>query len=103
MYGPYYRVGDSPEVVRKILKSGELWGTSPRNIFRSNIPKVKAYRGELPPGIRGIQFETEVPPDPGSVPDKPTWSNVPERAGVIVDGEFAKIKVHVVKEMVLYG
>lgn len=101
MYGPFYRVGDSPEVVREILKSGELWGTPPRNIFRSNIPKVKAYRGELPRGAKGIEFETEIAPDRGSVPDKPTWSNVPNRPGVVVEGEFAKIKVHILKETVL--
>jgi hypothetical protein len=101
MYGPYYRVGDSPDVVRKIVETGELWGKSPRNIFQSNIPKVKAYRGELPPGISGIQFETEIPPDRGSVPDKPTWSAIPTRHGIRVDGDFAKIKVHVVKETVL--
>jgi hypothetical protein len=52
-------------------------------------------------GVRGIQFETEIPPDPGSVPDKPCWSNVPNRHGVVVKGEFAKIRVRVVKETVL--
>jgi hypothetical protein len=101
MYGPFYRVGDPPEVVRKIIESGELWGAAPRNIFRSSIPKVKAYRGELPAGVKGIQFETEIPPDFGSVPDKPCWSNVPSRPGVVVEGEFAKIRVRIIKETVL--
>jgi hypothetical protein len=62
---------------------------------------VKAFRGELPEGAKGIQFETEIPPDAGSVPDKPAWSNVPNRPGVTVEGEFAKIKVHVLKETIL--
>ncbi len=94
-------MGDSPEIIQKILDSGELWGAPPRNIFQSNIPKVKAYRGELPDGLQGIQFETEIPPDIGSVPHTPTWSGVPARAGVIFEGGFAKIKVHVIKVSVL--
>jgi hypothetical protein len=66
MFGPYYRVGDPPDVVRKIIKSGELRGTPPRNIFQSDFPKVKAYSGHLPEGERGFEFETDVPPATGN-------------------------------------
>jgi len=101
MHGPYYRVGDSPEVVRKILESGELWGSAPRNIFQSDFPKVKAFAGHLPSGESGFEFETEVAPDDGCHPDKPTWSGIPNRAGVWTDGAYARINVRVVRQTVI--
>ena len=81
MYGPFYRVNDTPEVVRHILATGELWGTKPGNYFRSDTPKVKAYQGKLPDGAKGIEFETDIAPDTGSVPGQPVWSNAPARPG----------------------
>lgn len=101
MFGPFHRVNDPPEVVRKILESGEIWGTTPRNVFQSAIPKVKAYAGPLPVGISGIEFETQVPPDEGGVPDKPTWSAIPKRAGIKCEGDYAKIKVRVRQQTVI--
>jgi hypothetical protein len=101
MYGPFHRLNDPPEVVREILESGELWGRPSAHIFQSDIPKVKAYAGPLPAGAVGIEFETEVPPDNGHVPGKPTWSATPERAGVTCDGDYAKIKVHVLRQTVI--
>lgn len=41
--------------------SGELWGYPS---ITSNRPKVKAYDGPLPDGERGIEFTTDVAPDP---------------------------------------
>ena len=101
MYGPFYRVNDPPDVVQKILESGELWGRSPRNVFQSDIPKVKAFAGRLPSDAAGFEFETEVPPDTGHVPTKPTWSGRTKRRGIECDGEYAKIKVHVLKQTVI--
>jgi hypothetical protein len=101
MYGPFHRLNDSPDNVRKILDSGEIWGMTPRGIFQSDIPKVKAYDGELPSGQTGIEFETEVKPDSGHVPGKPTWSVKPKRAGVVHDGDCAKIKVRVLRQTVI--
>ena len=72
-----------------------------RCIFQSDIPKVKAYDGELPSGQTGIEFETEVKPDSGHVPGKPTWSVKPKRAGVVHDGDCAKIKVRVLRQTVI--
>jgi hypothetical protein len=62
----------------------------------SHIPKVKAYDGPLPEGARGIEFTTDVPPDPGCAPGLPTWSG--PREGVSIrtdhqDREFAEISV----------
>ena len=45
--------------------TGEIWG---RASIWSTIPKVKAYRGPLPPHGRGIEFFSAVSPDPGSAP-----------------------------------
>jgi hypothetical protein len=101
MYGPFHRLVDSPELARKIMASNELWGKSPRNIFQSDIPKVKAYAGPLPPDAIGIEFETEVRPDNGCVPTKPTWSAKPRRRGIECDGEYAKIKVNILKQTVI--
>jgi hypothetical protein len=101
MFGPFHRLTDSLEEVNKILQSGEIWGMAPRNVFRSDIPKVKAYTGKLPSGVRGIEFETEVEPDSGHVPDKPTWSAKQKRAGIECDGDYAKIKVRVLRQTVI--
>jgi len=60
-----------------------------------------AYAGHLPAGAVGIEFESEVPPDNGHVPGKPTWSATPERPGVMRDDDYAKIKVHVLRQTVI--
>jgi len=101
MHGPFHRIGDSSETVRRIVETDELWGAAPRNIFRSSIPKVKAYQGPLPDSASGFEFETEVPPDVGWVPGKPTWPAVPFRPGIAADGEFAKTKVRIIKQKVI--
>jgi hypothetical protein len=101
MFGPFHRLTNSPEEVRKILESGEIWGATPRNIFQSDIPKVKAFAGHLPADRTGIEFETEVPPDKGHVPGKPTWSARPKRPGIECRGDHAKIKVRILRQTVI--
>lgn len=51
---------------------------------------MKAYAGPLPDERNGIEFWTDVPPDPNSHPFLPTWGAV-VRDDVRVDGAFAKI------------
>lgn len=97
MSGVYHRVNDPPEVIQKIIASEELWGGPGRNVFQSDIPKVKAFAGPLPPDTAGFEFETDVIPDVGCVPGKPTWCNVPKRAGVFVEDDYAKIKIRLRK------
>jgi hypothetical protein len=80
------------EVAKLQEDSGELWGLAAR---WSHIPKVKAYVGPLPAGREGIEFTTEVPPDPGCPPGRAEWSG--PRPGVMLDGEFAKIRVTVTR------
>ena len=80
--------GQSPEVARQQERSGEIWG----RIARVGIvPCVKAYRGPLPAGVRGVEFETDIEPDRGGPPGIATWSG--PRPGVVVDGDYAKIRV----------
>lgn len=70
----------------------EIWGKPARS---SDIPKVKAYKGPLPPGAKGIQFETDVLPDPCSPPNHAFWSvgrEGVERRQVESGQEFAIIR-----------
>jgi hypothetical protein len=95
MSGPYHRLIDPPDLIEKIASSGELHGAPARNIFASDFPKVKAYRGPLPEGQKGFEFETDVEPDHGCPPDQAFWSN--RRPGVTIQGNYAKIEVRVRK------
>jgi len=96
IYGPFHRLGDSPDTVTKILTSGELWGAPPRNIFASDIPAAKAYVGPLPPGAKGFEFYTTVAPNAGTPPGQALWTG--PRSGVTVEPfEYAKIPVKVTK------
>ena len=54
--------------------SMEIWGALARNTAQSNLPCVKAYRNKLPIGQRGVDFETNVAPEPGSgAPNEARW------------------------------
>ena len=91
----YHRLespSQSPADAAQQQISGEIWGQA--SIW-SATPKVKAYRGPLLPGKRGVEFVTDVPPDVGSAPYRPEWSG--PRPGVEVAGGFAKINVVVTK------
>lgn len=59
---PHGRVGRD---ARQQEASGEMWGRHPSSGF---APMVEAYRGPLPVGKRGVEFITDVSPDPGGVP-----------------------------------
>lgn len=72
--------------------SGEVWGRTPRWSYE---PKVQAYKGPLPEGQAGIEFTTEVPPDPQALPWEPSWSS--SRDDVRLEHDFAKISVTVTK------
>jgi hypothetical protein len=73
------------------LKSLEIWGKAAQNVYQSDIPKVKAYIGKIPPGKAGIEFTTDVPPDPNTPPHLATWSG--NREGVRTEEGYAKLKV----------
>jgi hypothetical protein len=94
-FGPYHRVGDSPEAIKSIEATGELVGNPARNYMTSPFPKVKAYEGSLPEGKRGFEFFTNVAPDPGHVPGQPVWMS--PRPGVAERNGQAVIQCSVVK------
>jgi hypothetical protein len=52
----------TPELAVLQVKSGEIWGKETRY---GGVPVVQAYRRELDPGKRGIQFTSSVKPHPG--------------------------------------
>jgi hypothetical protein len=93
-FGPFHRRCEPrPEEVEKVVSSGEVWGRPRRNFFAGLIPAVKAWDGPLPAEAIGVEFYTDVEPDPWSVPGWPEWTE--GRAGVIVleAGELVAIRV----------
>jgi hypothetical protein len=61
----------------------------------SNTPIVKAFKGHLPEGCKGIEFKTDVPPDEKNPPGLASWSG--DRPGVRNEDGFAKINVQIIK------
>jgi hypothetical protein len=59
-----------------------IWGKPRGNFFAGVVPCVKAWEGPLPAGFVGVEFFTDVEPDPWSPPKSPEWSE--GRPGVIV-------------------
>lgn len=60
-------------------------------LYQSDIPKVKAFIGILPDHKKGIEFTTNVPPDPNTPPHRVSWSG--DRPGVRTEDGYAKLKV----------
>jgi hypothetical protein len=75
------------------VETGEIWGTYDRDMMggRSLHPSVDAYHGPLPPGQRGVEFVTDVPPDRETAPWLARWKG--PREGVRIEGDYAKIEV----------
>ena len=92
----YHRVESptqTPETAALQEKSGRIMGRPARG---SNIPKVKAYAGPLSEGQRGVEFETDLPPDLGHVPGQPTWS-VGTPGVFAIESEMVFITVRIIK------
>jgi len=82
-FGPFHRRSHhNPAENELIVASSQIWGRPRGNYFAGVIPCVKAWEGPLPEGIVGVEFYTEVAPDPGCPPSWPEWSE--GRPGVIV-------------------
>jgi RHS repeat-associated protein len=96
-YGPFHRIGDSPEVIQQIIDSGELWGRPSR--FDRWTPVVQAYSGPFPVDDvfkgGGFEFYTRLPAYSGTGLSRPgqgvAWAAGNE--GVRFDEEWAKIDV----------
>ncbi len=91
VYHRYLTPTQTEEDIKMQLQSLEIWGKAAKNIYQSDIPKVKAYVGKIPPGKVGIEFTTNVSPDPNTPPHLATWSG--NRPGVRTEGNYAKLKV----------
>ena len=85
------------DIARLQERTGEVWGSYNRDLMggRAPFPSVDAYVGALPAGARGIEFVTDVPPDPRSPPGRARWTG--PRDGVIIEGDYAKIRVRVTR------
>lgn len=85
-----------PSVAAEQQRTGEVWGSFNRVMGGwSPFPSVDAYVGPLRDGETGIEFTTDVPPDGNTSRYRARWTG--PRDGVIVEGEYAKIKVAVTK------
>lgn len=73
VFGPFHRV-ESPTQTKQTAdqqaRSNAIWGTIARWGY---APTVKAYRGPLPAGVRGIEFTTTVAPRKNSHPTLVEW------------------------------
>ena len=81
-FGPFHRRSHhNPSENELIVRSAQVWGRPRGNYFAGVIPCVKAWDGPLPEGYVGIEFYTDIEPDPWSVPGWPEWNQ--GRPGVI--------------------
>ena len=82
-FGPFHRRSHhNREENAKIAESGLIWGRPPGNFYAGLIPCVQAWEGPLPEGMVGVEFYTDVEPDPWSPPRSPEWSE--GRPGVLI-------------------
>jgi len=82
-----------PEENDAICSSNEIWGRRRRNFYAGLFPAVKAWAGPLPADVVGVEFYTDVPPDPSSVPGWPEWTQGQPGVIVIDEGELVAIPV----------
>lgn len=54
--------------------SGLIGGRAARNVYAGDRAAVKAFEGPLPESASGIEFWTDVRPDPGGPPGRASWS-----------------------------
>jgi hypothetical protein len=92
-FGPFHRL--QSKVWNDLMsRSGLIGGRVP---FGGRQPTVQAYEGSLPDDQPGIEFWTDVEPDPGGVPGQARWSL--DRPGVLSreGGEVAAIPAKISK------
>lgn len=78
------------------VSSGEIWGGLA--LYGSAFPTVRAFPGPLPEGRDGVEFETDVPPSPGSPRSEVYWKLHASSPQVLAaDGDFARIPVKIRK------
>ena len=93
-FGPFHRRCEAhPEEVNKVRASGEVWGRPRRNFFAGLIPAVKAWEGPLPMDAVGIEFYTDVAPDPWSVPGWPEWTEGQNASSFASPGSWSRFRL----------
>ncbi len=96
-FGPYHRRSAAfPDENEKVCSSGQIWG-KPRGQYGGDIPSVKAWDEELPRGIVGVEFFTDVEPDPWGVPGWPEWTQGRPGVIILVKNQLVAIPVVVTK------
>jgi hypothetical protein len=85
----------TPAIAKKQEESGEIWGGANRNIWVTDRPSVDAFVGRLTERERGVEFITQVPPDPLQPPRRARWTG--PREGVRIEDDFAKLEATIVK------
>src|SRR5688572_20008581 len=94
-FGPFHRrTNVDPTENERVSASGVVRGKPRANIYAGLYAAVKAWDGPLPDGIVGIEFFTDVEPDPGSPPEWPQWSE--GRPGVVVLEKNALVEISVI-------
>jgi len=103
LFGPFHRKESTTQTAATAQlqeQNHELWGRARRG---GMIPQVQAYDGPLPSGARGVEFFTVERPASGTAPGYASWFGIggkrtaPTSAGVVTEGDWAKIKVAVTK------
>ena len=92
---PIYHRHSGREEAEEVARSGELWGAPPRNVFRSDIPCVKAFADGLDNGDDGYEFTTDIEPAYASRYERRWVAGSP---GVAVENDLAKIPVTVTRD-----
>jgi hypothetical protein len=93
-FGPFHRRSEArPDENEVICWTGQVWGRARRNFYAGLVPAVKAWDGPLPEKAVGVEFYTDVAPDPWSAPGWPEWTL--GRPGVfeVGNGELVGITV----------
>src|ERR1044071_4623443 len=91
-FGRFHRrTAARPDENELICTSGHIRGRPRRNFFAGLVPSVKAWEGALPENIIGVEFFTNVAPDPWSVPGWPQWTEGSPGGIVLWKGELVAI------------
>jgi hypothetical protein len=75
------------------MESGELWGGPGR---MSDTPMVQAHNGQLSAGKEGLEFYTDVAPNPNDVPHRVNWSIGRPGAELRQGGDIAGIPIVII-------
>lgn len=88
-------------IPKRMKRSANLgrFGAGRRYIYAGLFPAVKAWNGPLPEGIAGVEFYTNIPPDPDKVPSAPQWTQGHPGVIILEFGELVAIEVVVTKRI----